>query len=111
MEYDFRIDNEFGIKRYYKKGTETLHREDGPAIEYIDGTKFWYINGQIHRGDGPAVEYANGYKAWYVNGKTHRIDGTAVEWGNRKEWWINGDRLSKQKEAILNQWWDKKNGL
>ena len=21
-----------------------LHREDGPAIEYADGNKFWYLN-------------------------------------------------------------------
>jgi len=20
------------------------HREDGPAIEYVDGTKYWYLN-------------------------------------------------------------------
>ena len=23
-----------------------LHREDGPAIEYADGRKYWYINGK-----------------------------------------------------------------
>ena len=23
----------------------TLHREDGPAIEYADGYKEWYLNG------------------------------------------------------------------
>jgi protein associated with RNAse G/E len=22
------------------------HREDGPAIEWANGTKFWYLNGQ-----------------------------------------------------------------
>ena len=25
--------------------------------------------GEIHREDGPAIEYANGYKSWWVNGK------------------------------------------
>ena len=29
--------------RWYLDGK--LHREDGPAIENIDGTKEWYING------------------------------------------------------------------
>ena len=24
-----------------------LHREDGPAYEYADGTKEWYINGDL----------------------------------------------------------------
>ena len=36
---------------------------------YPDGTKMWYLNGQLHREDGPAIEYADGSKAWYLNGK------------------------------------------
>ena len=32
------------------------------------GTKRWYVNGKLHREDGPAVEYANGSKHWYLNG-------------------------------------------
>ncbi len=44
-----------------------LHRENGPAIEYADGTKVWHLNGNRHRVDGPAVEYADGSKYWYLN--------------------------------------------
>jgi len=33
-----------------------------------DGSKCWYLNGDLHREDGPAVEYANGDKYWYLNG-------------------------------------------
>jgi hypothetical protein len=50
---------------YYKD--DKLHRMDGPAIEYTDGTKFWCINGGNHREDGPAVERPDGYKAWYID--------------------------------------------
>lgn len=35
-----------GTIRWYKEGTETFHREDGPAIEYTNGFKFWYLNGE-----------------------------------------------------------------
>ena len=45
-----------------------LHREDGPAIEYTNGTKQWWVNGKLHREDGPAVEWASGTKHWYING-------------------------------------------
>ena len=45
-----------------------LHREDGPAVEYTDGNKFWLLNGKRHREDGPACEWADGTKAWYLNG-------------------------------------------
>ena len=34
-----------------------------------NGTNRWYINDQLHREDGPAVEYANGDKHWYLNGQ------------------------------------------
>jgi hypothetical protein len=69
---------------------DQLHRRDGPAIEYADGTKIWYYLGVIHRRGGPAIEYVNGDKEWYVNGKPHRLDGPAITMEISKEWWIDG---------------------
>jgi len=37
------------------------------------------LNGKYHREDGPALEYADGYKAWYLNGK----EFTEQEFNNR----------------------------
>jgi hypothetical protein len=34
-----------------------------------DGSKCWTLNGQYHREDGPAIEWPNGTKKWYLNGK------------------------------------------
>ena len=55
---------------YYKDpGKTILHRLDGPAIEWANGAKEWFVNGELHRLDGPAVEYADDGKTWwYVNG-------------------------------------------
>jgi len=36
---------------------------------YIDRTEWFNIQGQRHREDGPAIEYANGSRFWYLNGK------------------------------------------
>ena len=36
------------------------------------GTKRYYKNGKLHRLNGPALEFADGYKEWWINGK--RID-------------------------------------
>ena len=47
---------------------EKLHRKDGPAIEYANGTKCWYSNGKLHREDDPAVEGPDGTKYWWLNG-------------------------------------------
>ena len=46
-----------------------LHRADGPAIEYANGDKRWYVNGLLHREDGPAIELFYGFKSWYYKGK------------------------------------------
>lgn len=36
---------------------------------YDSGTKFWFLNDKLHREDGPAVEYADGSKSWHLKGK------------------------------------------
>ena len=39
---------ESGNKLYYSdREMKILHREDGPAIEWADGNKTWYLNGQF----------------------------------------------------------------
>ena len=63
-------------KYYYKDGSsscdyygsKTLHKEDGPAIEYFDGSKCWYLNGKPHRIDGPAVEFLH-HQDWFIDGQ------------------------------------------
>jgi hypothetical protein len=82
-------------KAWYVDGK--CHRLDGPAMEYADGYKAWFVDGKLHRSDGPAVEYADGGKSWYVDSKRHRLDGPAIEWADGyKEWWINGKILTKE---------------
>jgi hypothetical protein len=66
IEYTVRV-YENGTREWYLNGK--LHREDGPAIEWVNGTCFWCLNGKLHREDGPAVEYADGSRYWYLNDK------------------------------------------
>ena len=54
---------------FYKKGTEILHRDNGPAIEWTDGSKRWYKEGRRHRLDGPACENNDGHKEYWIEGK------------------------------------------
>ena len=98
IEYTVKVDAN-GTKAWYLNGE--LHREDGPAIEYASGDKAWYLDGKLHREDGPAFEWANGDKAWYLNDELHREDGPAVEEANgNKWWWLNGKPLT---EAAFNK--------
>jgi hypothetical protein len=87
----------YGDIRWYNEAGQR-HREDGPAIEHVNGTKEWFKNDQLHREDGPAIEYANGSKVWFINDKQHREDGPAVEHADgTKYWFINDKRLTETK--------------
>jgi len=73
-----------------------LHREGGPAIEFVSGSKHWYKNGELHREGGAAIEYPNGDKYWYKNGKLHREGGPAIEFVSIKHWYLEGNWLTKE---------------
>jgi len=49
--------------------------KDEDMIEYkvkvFPDRKEWRLAGRLHRENGPAVEYANGSKYWYVEGKPY----------------------------------------
>ena len=40
---------------------------------YEDRTE-WYQNDKYHCNDGPSIEWSDGTKFWYQNGKVHRED-------------------------------------
>ena len=83
--------------KYWRNKEGELHRIDGPAIEYGDGTKEWHKNGKLHRIDGPAVEYSNGIKHWYQNGVLHRTKEAFFEALNDEE-----KEIALFSEAFLN---------
>ena len=75
MEEQYIEIDKDGNKCYYKDKAMTIgHRLDGPAVEWADGGKAWWVDDKCHRLDGPAIEYADGSKEWWVDGKLHRLD-------------------------------------
>jgi hypothetical protein len=80
-----------------------LHREDGPAVEFSNGEKRWYINGKLHRTDGPALIHENGDMFWYFEGKFHRENGPAIETknGGSKDWYLNGKLHRTDGPAVI----------
>lgn len=93
--YKVTVDNEGTICWYNEKSE--FHRLDGPAVEYQDENKFYYVNNELHREGGPAVEYPDGYKAYWFNGKLHREDGPAIEYlDGTKAYWINDEELTEE---------------
>jgi hypothetical protein len=106
-------------KFYYKDGTtssrldesKVLHRVDGPAVEYADGTKYWFVDGKRHRIGGPAREYPGGAKYWYVDGNLHRLDGPAMVLASGNKWWYVDGRLHRTDGPAVEhtdgykEWW------
>ena len=42
-------------------------------LKIEDGNRYWYNEyHQLHRIDGPAIEWNNGHKEWWINGRLHR---------------------------------------
>jgi len=86
-------------KRVWLNKYKRRHRDNGPAVEYPDGSKFWYKNGTRHKEDGPAIILSNGDKYWMVHGRLDREDGPAIEYGDgTKEYWIWGIRYDTEEE-------------
>ena len=70
-------------------------------VEVYTNGEEWFLNGKRHREDGPAIECANGSKFWYLNGKRHREDGPAMEWAHgNKSWFLNGERVTE--DEVMN---------
>jgi hypothetical protein len=110
MTPQYILINDLGNKFYYKDKEMTIfHREDGPAYEGSNGTKKWYLNGELHREDGPAVEWFDGSEEWWLNNELHREDGPAVEYVNgSKVWYLDGVEYTEEgfkkktaKEVVL----------
>jgi len=82
-----RVDSN-GNRRWNKpKGVR--YRTDGPALEYNNGHKEWWLNNKLHREDGPAIEWDDGGREWWFNDKRHREDGPAIEYADgTKEYYL-----------------------
>ena len=82
-------------------------------IDYENGTKYWYKEGEYHREDGPAIEFSSGGKQWYFEGKLHRIDGPAVvsttEFRNHR-WYIEGIEYEKNVDIVEKVFLGKEKG-
>jgi hypothetical protein len=81
--------DEFGHKRW-RLPNGKWHRVDGPAIERVNGDKFWRLNGKLHRVDGPAIEWANGDKAWYLNDINYEFDD-----------WLEVNKYISEEEKLM----------
>lgn len=117
--YVINSEEEFVMKEHLFEN-KIVHRENGPAIDYGNGTgawlidgkmhrigapaaidsfgrEAWYINGELHREDGPAMTDELGTTAWYYGGNLHRLDGPAIQTSQGIDfYWVDGKEYLKE---------------
>ena len=78
------------------------------AVPLLNGWKecpnrrIHFLDGRVHRLDGPAVVYGNGTKVWYRHGVVYREDGPAIEWAKvEPEWCVQSIHAGIDKEVII----------
>ena len=67
LRHHIVVDQRTGIRRYYNNSGQ-LHRLDGPAVIWRDGSEAWFHNGKLHRTTGPAVALTNRTTTWWIHG-------------------------------------------
>ena len=89
-----------GTKVWYHDGIRfepSEYLRKGEKLIDSAGNKHWRSDGKLHRDDGPAVEFHDGTLAWFQHDKLHRDGLPAVEWTDGiKEWWIDGIKQHDQ---------------
>ena len=65
-DYDHVMSSRVDGLTYRKLGL--LHRLDGPAVVWQDGTELHYVAGKLHREDAPAVHGGSGVDEWWTHG-------------------------------------------
>ena len=82
---------------YWLNDAGNLHRDNGPAVERVNGMKLWLQNGLLHRDAAPAVLWGNGTSMWFCKEHLHREDGPAVILADGSvEYWLEGTQLTEQ---------------
>lgn len=57
--------------RWYIKDTFTLHNEEEPTIIFNNEDKYWIQHHKFHRLDGPAIEFKDGRKKYYIDNSSY----------------------------------------
>lgn len=85
-----------------KSLTETWKNLKSRKVVYRDhGEIAWLTkSGKFHRIGGPADEFDNGDKVFYINGKRHNEEGAAIQLADgRNFFYLNGKEMTEQKWA------------
>lgn len=86
-------------KIYWSNGK--IHRQDGPAVIYEDGTQEWWLEGRRHRYDGPAIYNPDKKLSIYI--KHGKIENQlSTYYGSSIEMYVEPDKIIEALSKITN---------
>ncbi len=56
-----------------------------PQLRMSMVIKYWYLDDKLHREDGPAMEYVNGTKFWHLNNIRYSESDFNLKMNHHKE--------------------------
>jgi hypothetical protein len=86
---DNPVINKHGVYRWYDEN-ENVHRDDGPASIWADGTKIWYRYGHEHRDAGPSTIWPDGSLDWCLDGNMYSFEN-----------WLEKTPISCEQKVML----------
>lgn len=75
MQPQYITIDEWGSKYYYRDKKMTVpHREDGPAVEYANGAKSWYLGDYGRLSEKEHAKLTKKVPTININGKEFTVD-------------------------------------
>ncbi|MGY6496641.1 MAG: hypothetical protein ACXIUP_00270 [Microcella sp.] len=71
------------------------------GYDSVEHDRLYRLGGLLHRLDGPAASWADGTRLHYAHGRLHRAGGEPAVYGGKgaPEWWVDGVRQDTPADA------------
>lgn len=63
-------------------------------MKEISQKEYWEISNSSLGREELCILFIDGNRQYIKNKVFHRVDGPAIDYKRKKEWWINGEKLS-----------------
>jgi len=85
QKYYVQVFTNGNIFWYSDPGCTIIHRENGAAVDRFDGYKEYFQNGKLHRLDGPARIWPDGTEQYWIDGVQYSKEEFLAETNPVKE--------------------------
>ena len=72
-------------------------------ITFPNGTTIYLKDGKLHRENGPAIEFLGSGKAYFIDGALHSDKGPAIYWPYEEDchWYVHGVKVIPPRQTSV----------